>query len=65
MACEKWLDVRSFGQVLLFRERKKEEEKDAGGISVGVDKGRFPYIRRFSVHPVTSLKYSDHKSDEQ
>ena len=34
MACGKWIDVRSFGQVFAFTGKKKEEEKDAGGISV-------------------------------
>ena len=53
MACEKWLDVRSFGQVFAFSGKKKEEEKDAGGISVGV-RGPVSIHPAFSVHPVTS-----------
>lgn len=52
MACEKWLDVRSFGQVFAFSGKKKEEEKDAGGISVGV-RGPVSIHPAFSVHPVT------------
>lgn len=31
-ACEKWLDVRAFGQVFAF----KGDKKDGGGVSVGV-----------------------------
>lgn len=48
MACGKWIDVRSFGQVFAFTGKKKEEEKDAGGISVGV---RGPV----SIHPAFSV----------
>ena len=32
-ACEKWIDVRAFGQVFAFKADKK---KDAKGVSVGV-----------------------------
>lgn len=36
-ACEKWLDVRSFGQVFAFSKGKKEDEEAGGkGVSVGV-----------------------------
>ena len=49
MACEKWIDVRSFGQVFAFTSgKKKDDEKDAGGISVGV---RGPV----SIHPAFSV----------
>ena len=42
-ACEKWLDVRSFGQVFAF--------KDAKGVSVGV-RGPVSIQTAFSVSPV-------------
>ncbi len=61
MACEKWLDVRSFGQVFAFSGKKKEEEKDAGGISVGV-RGPVSIHPAFSVHPVTSSSIQITKS---
>ncbi len=37
-ACEKWLDVRSFGQVFAFKSGKKNSEKEANadGVSIGV-----------------------------
>ncbi|MCI8455378.1 MAG: type I-C CRISPR-associated protein Cas7/Csd2 [Lachnospiraceae bacterium] len=55
MACEKWLDVRSFGQVFAFAAgKKKEEEKDAGGISVGV-RGPVSIHPAFSIDVVTSV----------
>ncbi len=60
-ACEKWLDVRSFGQVFAFSGKKKEEEKDAGGISVGV-RGPVSIHPAFSVHPVTSSSIQITKS---
>ena len=61
MACEKWLDVRSFGQVFAFSGKKKEEEKDAGGISVGV-RGPVSIHPAFSVPPVTSSSIQITKS---
>lgn len=48
MACEQWMDVRSFGQVFAFSGKKKDEEEDTGGISVGV---RGP----ISIHPALSV----------
>lgn len=36
-ACEKWLDVRSFGQVFAYKGSKgKKEDSDDGGVSIGV-----------------------------
>lgn len=46
LACEKWLDVRSFGQVFAFSSGKKGKEEK--GVSVGV---RGPV----SVHQATSV----------
>lgn len=52
IACEKWMDVRSFGQVFAFSSGKKgkggKEEKDEKGVSVGV---RGPV----SIHQATSI----------
>lgn len=48
MVCEQWLDVRSFGQVFAFTGKKKNEEEDTSGISVGI---RGPV----SLHPALSI----------
>lgn len=61
MSCEKWLDVRSFGQVFAFTNKKKDGEKDAGGISVGV-RGPVSIHPAFSVHPVTPTSIQITKS---
>jgi CRISPR-associated protein Csd2 len=34
MACERWIDVRTFGQVFAFKANKEKKEKE--GVSVGV-----------------------------
>ena len=49
-ACEKWLDVRSFGQVFAFKGKggKKEEGEDGKGVSIPV---RGPV----SIHQAVSL----------
>lgn len=46
-ACEKWLDVRSFGQVFAFKEAKKEEK----GVSVGV-RGPVSIHQAVTVNPI-------------
>lgn len=61
MACEKWLDVRSFGQVFAFTSKKKEGEKDTGGISVGV-RGPVSIHPAFSVDAVTPTSIQITKS---
>ena len=47
-ACEKWLDVRAFGQVFAFSNKKGEDE---GGVSVGV-RGPVSIHQAVSVSPV-------------
>lgn len=42
-ACEKWFDVRSFGQVFAFKSSEKDSSKD--GVSVGV-RGPVRFIRQ-------------------
>jgi len=49
IACENWIDVRSFGQVFAF---KAEKDDKSGGVSVGV---RGPV----SIHPAFSLDTVD------
>lgn len=48
--CDKWMDVRSFGQLFAFKGNKKSDEKsdEKSGISVGV---REP----FSIHQAVSV----------
>ncbi len=47
-ACEKWIDVRSFGQVFAF---KSKEKKDGDGVSVGV-RGPVSIHQAISCSPV-------------
>ena len=47
-ACEKWLDVRAFGQVFAFSNKKGDDE---GGVSVGV-RGPVSIHQAVSVSPV-------------
>lgn len=62
MACEKWLDVRSFGQVFAFSKgKKKDEELDASGISVGI-RGPVSLHPAFSVDAVTPVSIQITKS---
>ncbi len=51
-ACETWLDVRSFGQVFAFKDKKKDEDKDTEGVSVGV-RGPVSVHAAFSVLPIS------------
>lgn len=46
LACEKWIDVRSFGQVFAFKEKKKGD-----GVSAGV-RGPVSIHQALSVSPV-------------
>ena len=61
LACEKWLDVLGFGQVFAFTGKKKDEEKDAGGISVGI-RGPISIHPAFSVDSVTPTSIQITKS---
>lgn len=36
LACQKWMDVRSFGQVFAFKSKEKGKEKNTDSVSVGV-----------------------------
>ena len=56
-ACEKWLDVRSFGQVFAFKSGKKDES----GVSVGV-RGPVSIHQAVSISPVDVLTQKITKS---
>lgn len=62
VACEKWLDVRSFGQVFAY---KASSAKKGDGVSVGV-RGPVSIHPAFSVAPVniTSTQITKSVSDE-
>ncbi len=47
MACEKWLDVRAFGQVFAFGK-----EADAAGVSIAI-RGPVTIQSAFSIEPVS------------
>lgn len=55
LACEKWLDVRAFGQLFAFKSNKKNKKKDEDdgdpGVSIGV-RGPVSVHSAFSVEPV-------------
>lgn len=54
MACEKWIDVRSFGQVFAFKSLKEKNNKKTDkekGVSVGV-RGPVTLHQALSVSPV-------------
>jgi len=56
LACEKWLDVRTFGQLFAFKSPKKNAKKDEGddgdpGVSIGI-RGPVSVQSAFSVKPV-------------
>ncbi len=36
VACEKWIDVRSFGQVFAFKGKDKDKEKEDESVSIGI-----------------------------
>lgn len=50
LACEKWIDVRSFGQVFAFKPNTKDKDKGTG-VSVGV-RGPVTIHQALSVSPV-------------
>src|SRR5258708_22514719 len=58
LACEKWLDVRAFGQLFALKSTKKTKKKDEAGdqegdtgISIGI-RGPVTVQSAFSVAPV-------------
>ena len=58
LACETWLDVRTFGQVFAFKDekgkekaKKAEESEETSGISIGV-RGPVSIHNAVSIHPV-------------
>jgi CRISPR-associated protein Csd2 len=55
-ACQKWLDVRSFGQVFAFKAKKKNKEtgegEDSGSVSIGI-RGPVTIQSAFSIAPIT------------
>jgi len=53
LACEKWLDVRTFGQLFAFKSGKKKDEGADGdtGISIGI-RGPVSVHSAFSVEPI-------------
>lgn len=48
LACAKWLDVRTFGQLFAFKQKEKKE-KDADGVSI-------PIRGPVSIHPAFSVE---------
>ena len=58
-ACDKWLDVRAFGQLLAFKSKKKagkkgeatEGDEGDGGVSIGI-RGPVSVQPAFSVEPI-------------
>lgn len=56
LACEKWLDVRAFGQLFAFKAdkkgKKKDEENGDTGVSIGI-RGPVSVQSAFSVEPVS------------
>jgi len=60
-ACEKWLDVRAFGQVFAYKAKKKKKEKEEEGkeksndtgVSIGI-RGPVSIHSAFSIAPVSS-----------
>ncbi len=58
-ACEKWLDVRTFGQVFAFKDRKNKGEE--GSVSVGV-RGPVSIHQAISASPVEIVSLQITKS---
>ena len=57
LACERWFDVRAFGQLFAFKSEKKGKKKDEGddgdtGVSIGI-RGPVSVQSAFSVEPVS------------
>ncbi len=61
-ACNKWLDVRAFGQVFAFSKPKgKDKEEDSNGVSIPV-RGPVTVQSAFSVEPVSIISTQITKS---
>lgn len=55
VACEKWFDVRAFGQVFAFKAKKSkktDESEDIGSVSIGI-RGPVTIQSAFSLEPIT------------
>ena len=73
IACEKWIDVRSFGQVFAFSKEKKSTNNDepndqgqeSGGVSIPI-RGPVSIHPAFSVNPIniTSLQITKSVNSE-
>lgn len=59
-ACKEWIDVRSFGQVFAFKDKKEDGEKDES-VSIGV-RGPVSIHQAISVSPVEILSMQITKS---
>jgi len=51
-ACDKWFDVRAFGQVFAFKGDKSNAEENADAVSVGI-RGPVTIQSAFSIEPIT------------
>lgn len=51
MACQKWYDVRAFGQVFAFKKSKNEDAEDSNSVSFGV-RGPVTIQNAVSLNPV-------------
>lgn len=52
IACEHWIDVRTFGQVFAFKGKGEDNSEKAKGISLGI-RGPVSIQAAYSVEPVT------------
>lgn len=59
--CEKWIDVRSFGQVFAFSGGKKSKENEEDNVSIGV-RGPVSIHQAVSVAPIEVCSYQITKS---
>lgn len=51
IACEQWIDVRSFGQVFAFKDKSSDNGDGSDGISIGI-RGPVSIQSAFSLKPV-------------
>ncbi|MDR3539486.1 MAG: type I-C CRISPR-associated protein Cas7/Csd2 [Desulfosporosinus sp.] len=64
VACEKWIDVRSFGQVFAFKKpntKEKDNDDESGKLSVGV-RGPVSIQQAISVNPIDIINMQITKS---
>jgi len=52
LACEKWLDVRAFGQLFAFKKNQNDDETEDPGISIPI-RGPVAIHHAYSVDPVS------------